>query len=118
MHVLLAVDHPEIARLLTLLLESRGYRVTLPEGERDAVARLAQERYHAVVLDVFLPWRDGLAAVRAARFSPLNAATRLIGLTTSLGQQERAERAGLDALLELPFACEELLAELAACVAA
>jgi len=67
--VLLAEDEPAVRRLARLTLERRGYRVLEAEDGEAAVALFERHRSDValVVLDVSMPRRNGLDALRAMR---------------------------------------------------
>jgi DNA-binding response OmpR family regulator len=58
--ILLVEDDPPVARMLTEVLETSGYRVSHVETGTDAKAMLDQTRPDLIVLDLMLPDADGL----------------------------------------------------------
>ncbi|WP_170216682.1 hybrid sensor histidine kinase/response regulator [Allostella humosa] len=68
--ILVVEDDQDVARLLTLMLEQNGWRVTVAHSAADATARLAVTRFAAMTLDIMLPDEDGLSFFRRLRLSP------------------------------------------------
>ena len=65
--ILIVEDEPKLREVLCDYLVSRGER---PEGVPDglqALERLAEERFDAVLLDIMMPGLDGLSVCRAVR---------------------------------------------------
>jgi DNA-binding response OmpR family regulator len=65
--ILLVDDEESIQKLLTFPLEQDGYRVVQARDGIEALARFAEERIHAVVLDLALPKLDGIEVCRRLR---------------------------------------------------
>ena len=68
-HVLVVDDEPEIVRMLTRMLESRGYRVSAFNSSEQALAafRHAPAAFDAVITDQTMPRMTGLVLARALR---------------------------------------------------
>jgi len=71
MRVLVVDDHPSFRRLATRLLAEAGFAVVGEAGDAEAALREAQRLCpDAVLLDVVLPDRSGLAVARELALSP------------------------------------------------
>jgi CheY-like chemotaxis protein len=68
--ILVADDDPTIVRLLTLTLESDGFRVITASDGKAALARARRERPSLILLDWHMPGADGLEVTRALRAEP------------------------------------------------
>jgi CheY-like chemotaxis protein len=108
--VLVVDDDAWILRMVTTVLEKRGYEImTASDGEeafRTAVARQPD----LVITDVMMPRMDGWTLVKALRSKPEFAFVPVIFLT-ALGSDEdriRGFRLGADDYLPKPFRFEEL----------
>lgn len=62
--MLVVVDGPDVAELLSTTLELAGYRTHAAESGTEAVARLGERRFDLVVLDLTLPDLEGLGRDR------------------------------------------------------
>lgn len=73
MHLLVVDDHHDTCLGMKLLLERRGYRITLAHTADQAVARAQEENFDLVISDIGLPDRSGyelmkeLSATRSLR---------------------------------------------------
>lgn len=116
MRILLAEDEPDAALLIAKGLREQAFAVDVAaDGEQ--AARLAFEtNYDAIVLDVMLPRRDGLAVCRQIRAS--GALTPILLLTAMDAVDSRIQGldSGADDYLTKPFAFGELLARLRAII--
>jgi len=66
-HILIVDDEPKIADVLRKYLQAEGYTATVRHSGEDAVETIRSLRPGAVLLDVMLPGRDGIAILRELR---------------------------------------------------
>ena len=66
-HVLIVDDEPEIRESLQTILEEEGYVVTSAATAAEALALIRDVAYDVVLLDIWLPDRDGLDALAEIR---------------------------------------------------
>jgi two-component system, sensor histidine kinase len=103
---ILAVDDHEVnRRILALLLEPHGCRLTLVENGSEAVEAAGVERFDAILMDMQMPVMDGLEATRRIRAGGPNVATPVIALTANAMDVHRAawDAAGVHAFLTKPI---------------
>jgi DNA-binding response OmpR family regulator len=114
MRLLIAEDDPELGPRLRERLVRAGYAVDLAANGVDAAHLGVTEPYDAVILDLGLPRRDGLAVLRDWRAA--GQSVPVLILTARNGWAERVEglQAGADDYLGKPFHPEELLARVQA----
>ena len=114
--VLVAEDSITSRLLLKHILEDAGYQVDDAADGMEALSRLRQRRYDAVVSDVEMPHLDGIGLTTSIRQDPRTAELPVI-LVTSLqtpAERERGLHAGADAYLTKgSFDQDQLLALLA-----
>jgi signal transduction histidine kinase/DNA-binding response OmpR family regulator len=65
--ILVVDDEPGIRDLLTYELTSQGYHVTTARDGREAVDRVAQDRFNVIISDVKMPRMDGLETLEAIK---------------------------------------------------
>jgi CheY-like chemotaxis protein len=65
--ILLVDDNPTLLAMLQLRLEHNGYAVETAGNGREALAKVAQANYDAVLLDYRMPGIDGLAVLQHIR---------------------------------------------------
>ncbi len=117
LRILLADDAPVNRRVTSLLLEKQGHQVVAVENGVEALARLAKDRFDAVILDEEMPQMGGLETVRAIRRQEAAAgrhmpAILVTGNATDAARQ-RSREAGFDAHIAKPFQDDELFHTLA-----
>jgi PAS domain S-box-containing protein len=111
--VLAAEDVPSHQILVRALLEKMGHRVEIVADGSAALAAAKTSRFDLVMMNVWMPVMDGLAAIRAIRALDGPAAAVPIVALTSFGQPEdkaRALAAGADDCLAKPIRPLELAA--------
>ncbi len=112
--VLVAEDDPEIRTALDRILRFQGYTTILVNDGAAALGAIAEQDPDAAILDVMMPFVDGLTVCRTARAG----GSRLPILMLTARHETPDKVAGLDAgaddYLAKPFEMEELLARLRA----
>ncbi len=119
-------DEPDVTAYLGILLSDHGWRVRTANGVDQALKLLAAERPDAVLLDLMMPERGGLAALVAIRKDPRLAGLPVVivsGIQEKLTSDyhaflERAKSFRPDAYLDKPVNPAELLHTLDVLVAA
>lgn len=114
MRILLVEDDAMIGESLRSALRRHGMAVDWVRDGNAAEAALASERFDAVLLDLGLPGRDGVAVLRTLRGR--GDATPVVVLTArdTLADKVGGLDAGADDYLVKPFELDELLARLRA----
>ncbi len=113
-HILIAEDDPEIRTALERILKYEGYGVEVASDGAAALEKVDTGSPDLVILDVMMPFVDGLDVCR--RMRSRGDRTPILMLTA---REETADRvAGLDAgaddYLAKPFELDELLARIRA----
>jgi two-component system, NtrC family, nitrogen regulation response regulator NtrX len=62
-NILIVDDEPEIRKSLRGILEDEGYKVSAADSAEAALNELKKRRFDVILLDIWLPGRDGLAAL-------------------------------------------------------
>ena len=103
--ILAADDHEVNRRILQLLLEPHGCRLTLVENGAEALEAASGQRFDAILMDMQMPVMDGLEATRRIRAGEVNGATPVIALTANALDVHRAawDAAGVHAFLTKPI---------------
>ena len=108
--ILIVDDDPWILRMVSTLLEKRGYVIHTASDGEEALRRAEEVRPDLVVTDVMMPKMDGWELVRALRARPALALVPVLFLTALNGEEDRMRgfRLGADDFLPKPFRFEEL----------
>jgi DNA-binding NtrC family response regulator len=114
--ILVIDDEAEIRESLELLLSSEGYSVTSAETGESGLARLEQEPYDLLLLDVSLPGRNGLDLLRDIRQRDPHLPIVLITAYGSIDMARQAFKSGAQDYITKPWSNDELLAQVALAV--
>lgn len=109
--ILIADDSSTSARLAGRLVERMGYAVDLVRDGVEALEKLEEQPYAAVLMDCKMPRMDGYQATRAIRQLPGEVAeTPVIALTSNTmeGDDLRCFVAGMDDYLAKPVHAGQL----------
>jgi CheY-like chemotaxis protein len=108
--ILVADDDTWILKMVSSVLERRGYAVETANDGEEAWHLALASKPDLVITDVMMPKVDGWALVRALRARPEFAFTPVIFLTALNSDEDRIKgfRLGADDYLPKPFRFEEL----------
>ena len=114
--ILVIDDEAEIREGLELLLSSEGYSVTSAETGEAGLARLEQEPFDLLLLDVSLPGRSGLDLLRDIRQRDPHLPVVLITAYGSIDMARQAFKSGAQDYITKPWSNDELLAQIASAI--
>jgi len=108
--ILLAEDNDINRMIATIVLKSNGYHITEVLDGKEAVAELTRQSFDLVLMDMQMPFMDGLEATRIIR-KHINKKVPIIALTASVIKEEktRCVQAGMNDFLMKPFDEKELV---------
>ncbi|NNC81782.1 MAG: response regulator transcription factor [Acidimicrobiales bacterium] len=106
--VLLIDDDPIAARLVSVILGSRGFDVEVAPNGRQGLTALDQFEPDAIILDINLPDMDGLDLCRAVR-ADCNTPIMIMSSNTALEIKERSIELGADDYATKPFSSLDLV---------
>jgi len=111
--VLIVEDDPSSRLLAGGVLRRAGHTVAFAETAAEALARLEEQTFDAVLMDIQLPGMDGVAATRTIRERDRASGrhTVIVALTAFAmkGDRERFLEAGMDGYVSKPFDRADLL---------
>lgn len=109
--ILAVDDERHIVRLIQVNLERAGYNVITAFDGREALKKIADEKPDLVVLDVMMPYMNGLEALKQIRANPQTRNLPVIMLTAKAQDQDvfQGYSYGVDIYLTKPFNPMELL---------
>lgn len=114
MRILVVEDDSKVARFVRKGLEEQGFVVELVRDGDEALALATSQRYDALVLDIMVPGRDGLAILKTLRQQGNTVPVVLVTARTALDDRVEGLNLGADDYLTKPFYLEELIARLQA----
>jgi len=110
--ILMVEDDEHIAYILRFLLERNGFAVEQAADGRQALARLAQPPPDLVLMDIMLPYHDGLELLERLRAEPGWRTVPVLMLTAKAREADIVQALDLGAndYVTKPFQPEEVLA--------
>ena len=116
MRLLVAEDHPTLARSVANGLREEGYAVDLTFNGDEALHHASSEPYDCVILDIQMPGKTGLQILEAMRRK--GSKTPVLFLTAADGVDDRVKglNLGADDYIVKPFAFDELVARVRAVI--
>ncbi|KRN43898.1 two component response regulator [Limosilactobacillus ingluviei] len=110
--MLIAEDEQQLARVLVAAMHSVNYEVTaVANGER-AVQAAQENAYDVIILDIMMPVKDGLTALKEIRASGDRTYVMMLTAMAEVDDRVTGLDAGADDYLTKPFSLKELLARL------
>jgi DNA-binding response OmpR family regulator len=108
--ILVVDDDAWITRMVTTVLEKRGYEVLVARDGEEGLAKALATSLDLIITDVMMPRLDGWALVKQVRARPELALVPVIFLTSLSADEDRIRgfRLGADDYLAKPFRFEEL----------
>ncbi len=103
--VLVIDDHPANTKLISFVLENRGFEVHSAENSEQAKALLERIQPNIILMDIQLPGTDGLTLTRELRTDPRFAETPIVAVTAyaMAADEQTAREAGCDAYMSKPI---------------
>jgi two-component system, OmpR family, copper resistance phosphate regulon response regulator CusR len=110
MRILIVEDESRIRAFLARAFEAEGFTVdVVGDGER-GLARALADSYDLVILDLLLPGRDGLDALRELHLQRSDLPVLILSARSDLPTKLRSFEFGAVDYVSKPFALDELLA--------
>ena len=108
--VLIAEDDSSVRKAVQRVLELENYQVTAVNDGQAALEALSKSRFDLAVLDVMMPFADGLTVCKEARHRGIEVPILLLTARVEVGDRVAGLDAGADDYLVKPFVVDELLA--------
>src|SRR6266576_2739955 len=116
MRILLVEDDRRLSHALKLSLVEEGDAVDAAFDGEEGEAFTDTVPYDAIILDLMLPRKDGVAVCRTLRLRKVNTPILMLTARDAVEDRVRGLDSGADDYLVKPFAFGELLARLRALV--
>lgn len=114
MKILIVEDEKKVAGFVKKGLEQEYYTVDVAHDGREGLELALKEEYDLIILDIMLPFKDGISVMKEIRSAKI--LTPILLLTAKFSTSDKIEGldSGADDYLTKPFAFEELLARVRA----
>ena len=109
--ILIVDDDPDIRLSLLTFLEAQGYMCHEAENGHTALERLDSQDFDLIITDYQMPKMDGLELIKKLSEYPDYKGIPIIMISGSLDRylHDQAFQAGVNAVLQKPYAGAELL---------
>jgi DNA-binding response OmpR family regulator len=112
LRILVVEDEPRLAAAVRRGLEQERHAVDVVSDGEDAVALATTNEYDAIVLDILLPRKNGMAVCRELRAGDVTTPILMLTARDTVADKVGGLNAGADDYLTKPFAFDELVARL------
>lgn len=114
--VLVVDDDRDVSACLSLRLKLAGYEVLSAFDGEQGLASTIEHHPDAVVLDIRMPKKDGIAVLREMRSSEAMRGTPVVMLSSQIRDQHRALEAGANYFVAKPYEATTVLAAIEASI--
>ena len=114
MRILLAEDERSLSKAIVALLEKNNYSVDAVYDGEEALSYIEAGNYDAVILDIMMPKRDGISALREMRARGHNIPVLILSARSEVDDKVLGLDSGANDYLTKPFSVKELLARIRA----
>lgn len=112
MKILLAEDELSLSKALVHILEKNCYSVDPVYNGQDALDYLENDSYDAVILDVMMPYMDGITLLKKLRASGNPIPVLILSAKSEVDDKVLGLDSGANDYLTKPFDTKELLARI------
>jgi DNA-binding response OmpR family regulator len=114
MRILLAEDERSLSKAIVALLEKNNYSVDAVYDGDDALSYIEAGNYDAVIMDIMMPKRDGISALKEMRAKGYNVPVLILSAKAEVDDKVLGLDSGANDYLTKPFSVKELLARIRA----
>jgi heavy metal response regulator len=114
MRILVVEDEKKVASFIKRGLEEEYFSVDAVYNGRDGLEFATTEEYDLIILDVMIPFMDGITLTKELRKRKIQTPVLFLTVKDSLNDKIEGLDAGADDYLTKPFAFEELTARVRA----
>jgi DNA-binding response OmpR family regulator len=112
--ILVIEDEKKVASFIKKGLEEEFYTVDTTNDGKEGLGRALSEEYDLIILDIMLPFKDGVTLLKELREEKITTPVLLLTAKDSVESKVDGLNSGADDYLTKPFAFEELLARVRA----
>jgi len=114
MNILIIEDEPELLARLSSVLQKEMYTVTTAADGNEGLEKLWDDKYDLVLLDIMLPYVNGLDILKEMRKAELATPVLMLTARGDVDDKVMGLDLGADDYLVKPFSLAELLARIRA----
>ncbi len=114
--ILVVEDDPELAEILTEILEDEDYSPTWAENGKIAQEKLSQENFDLVISDVQMPVMDGIALLHWTKENKAGTPFIIVSGFSHALETDKSIFEKIDEFISKPFKSEEILNSVRLCL--
>jgi DNA-binding response OmpR family regulator len=114
MHVLVVEDERKTAAFIRKAFLAEGFAIDVIHHGDEVLPFVSTTKLDAIIMDIMLPGRDGLSAVRQLRARKISTPVLLLSARGEVDERVEGLNAGADDYLPKPFILSELIARVRA----
>lgn len=112
--ILIAEDESRIVAFLTKGLQANGFMTATATNGHDTVSKALDEAFDVILLDLGLPYKDGLTVLEELRGQGITTQIIILTARDDVSDKVKGLELGADDYVTKPFRFEELLARIRA----
>ena len=112
MRILLCEDERSLSKAIVALLEKNNYSVDAVYDGEESVTYIESGNYDAVILDVMMPKKDGIAVLKEIRARGCSVPVLILSAKSEVDDKVLGLDSGANDYLTKPFSVKELLARI------
>lgn len=110
-NILVVDDDPDIGSMLKMMLEYKGYAVTLLSNAAKTEQQLRNQLADLVILDMLIAGTNGTDVCRTIKSNPLSARVPVLMISALPDARKTCIDAGANDFISKPFEMQDLLAK-------
>jgi DNA-binding response OmpR family regulator len=110
--ILVVDDDPDISMMLKLMLEYKGYAVSLLPKPEETIKTLEREKFSMVIIDMLLSGVSGIDICSMIRKNEKTAGSAVLMISAHPNAREICLQAGADDFISKPFDMNDILARI------
>lgn len=110
-NILVVDDDPDIGGMLKMMLEYKGYEVTLISNAAKTEEHLRNQLTDIVILDMLIAGTNGTDVCRSIKSNPLSARVPVLMISALPDARKTCIDAGANDFISKPFEMQDLLAK-------
>ena len=111
-NILVVDDDPDIGSMLKMMLEYKGYAVTLLSNAGKTEQQLSKQLADLVILDMLIAGTNGTDVCRSIKSNPLSARVPVLMISALPDARKTCIDAGANDFISKPFEMQELLSRI------
>jgi heavy metal response regulator len=116
MRILVVEDEKKVASFIKRALEEEFFSVDEAFDGREGLKMALSEEYDLLILDIMLPYKDGITILREIREEKISTPVLILTAKDNVADKVIGLDSGADDYLAKPFALDELLARVRALI--